>query len=165
MELIIRDVAVDSPDFRGLTAALDVELEQRYPGLGDDLSEPPPPLAAAVVAYADGAPVGCAALRLIEPGVGEVTRMFVAPQGRRAGVARRMLTAIESRGVALGYSTVRLGTGLRQPEAIALYESSGYRRIHLFGDYEGGPCACFEKRLESRACCRTSVSSGRRKVD
>lgn len=74
--------------------------------------------------------------------------MFVVPQARRLGVARRVLELLEARAREMGYSAVRLGTGLRQPEALALYESCGYCRVPLFGEYEGAACACHEKTLD-----------------
>jgi putative acetyltransferase len=89
------------------------------------------------------------ALRELEPGVGEIKRMFVLPHVRRLGAGRRMLELLEARGRALGYPAVRLGSGARRPEALALYESCGYRRIPLFGEYEGAElCVCYEKALE-----------------
>lgn len=142
-------VGCDSPDFAVLASALDAELEDRYPGLGEDGPPSTQDLLVAVVAYRGATPVGCGALRELEHGVGEVKRMFVLPEARGAGVARRMLEALEAQGWAFGYSALRLGTGVRQPEAIALYESSGYRPIALFGEYEEGGelCACYEKAL------------------
>jgi uncharacterized Zn finger protein (UPF0148 family) len=60
-----------------------------------------------------------------------------------------MLEVPEARARTLGYSAVRLGSGARQPEALALYESCGYCRIPLFGEYQGGTlCVCYEKALE-----------------
>lgn len=140
-------VDLDSPDFTALVSALVAELDERYPGLSDE--EPPPrDLLVAVVAYSGDAPVGCGALRELEPEVGEIKRMFVVPEARGHGVARRMLEELEAQGRVLGYSALRLGSGVRQPEALALYESCGYRRIPLFGDYEGAElCVCYEKPL------------------
>ena len=147
-EPIVRFVQCDSLDFAFLVSRLDAELEDRYPGLGED-APPPAQDLQAVVAYSGDAPVGCGASRELEPGVGEIKRMFVLPEARRLGVARLMLEALEARGRALGYSAVRLGSGVRQPEAVALYESCGYRRIPLFGEYEGADlCVCYEKVLE-----------------
>ena len=37
--------------------------------------------------------------------------------------------------------TLRLETGPRQPEAVALYTSAGYRPIAAFGAYTGDPDA------------------------
>lgn len=147
-DTIVRLVDCDSPDFSALLSTFAAELELRYPGLGTD----GPPLAqdllVAVVAYSGDVPVGCGALRELESGVGEIKRMFVVPEARRLGAARLMLETLESHGRGLGYSAVRLGSGVRQPEALALYESCGYRRIPLFGEYEGGAlCVCYEKAL------------------
>jgi len=138
----------DSPDFVALVSALDSELEVRYPGLGEDEPSSVQDLVVTVVAYRGNAPVGCGALRKLEPGVAELKRMFVSPEARRLGAARQMLEALEAQARELSFSTVRLGTGLRQPEALALYESSGYRPIPLFGEYEGAEvCVCYEKAL------------------
>ncbi|MGV8084500.1 MAG: GNAT family N-acetyltransferase [Coriobacteriia bacterium] len=148
-DFVLRLVECDSPDFAALVSALDAELEDRYPGLGADGPPPAQDLLAVVVAYSGGTPVGCGALRELQPGVGEIKRMFVLPEARRLGTARRVLEALEAQGRTLGYSAVRLGSGVRQPEALALYESCGYRRIPLFGEYEGAAlCVCYEKALE-----------------
>ena len=147
-DLAVRVVEVDSPDFGALSSALDAELERRYPGLSEDEPASAPDSVLAVVAYSGGAPVGCGALRELEPGVGEIKRMFVAPGARRLGAARKVLELLEVQAFALGYSALRLGSGVRQPEALALYESSGYGRIPLFGEYEGADvCVCYEKLL------------------
>ena len=58
-----------------------------------------------------------------------------------------MLVALESAARACGYSTLRLETGTRQPEAIGLYRSAGYAEIPCFGEYAGDVFSvCFEKR-------------------
>jgi putative acetyltransferase len=147
-DLVVRFVACDAADFVGLVSALDAELEERYPGLGEDEPSTMQDLLVAVLAYRGDTPVGCGALRELEPGVGEIKRMFVVSGARRLGAARRMLEALEARALILGYSALRLGSGVRQPEALALYESAGYRRIPLFGEYEGAEvCVCYEKVL------------------
>jgi ribosomal protein S18 acetylase RimI-like enzyme len=59
-----------------------------------------------------------------------------------------MLTELERRARNDGYTTVRLETGERQPEAIRLYERCGYHRIPSYGFYaESGQSVCFEKQL------------------
>jgi putative acetyltransferase len=147
--MVVRLVEWDSPDFAALVSTLDAELEERYPGLGTGGPPPAQDLLVVVIAYSGDAPIGCGALRELEPGVAEIKRMFVVPEARRLGAARRMLEALETQGRALGYSAVRLGSGARQPEALALYESCGYCRIPLFGEYEGGTlCVCYEKALD-----------------
>lgn len=146
--LTVRVVGADSSDFAVLVSAFQAELEQRYPGISEDGVPSAEGLLVAVVAYSGDRPIGCGALRELEPRVGEIKRMFVLPEARGLGAGRRMLEVLEAQGCARGYSAVRLGTGVRQPEAMSLYESCGYHRIPLFGEYEGATlCVCYEKPL------------------
>ncbi len=91
--------------------------------------------------------VGCGAVQAFGPdseypGDGEVKRMYVAPAARGRGYARALLAALE----AAGYPTLRLTTGELQPEAIALYESSGYTRTAPWGKYVDQPGThCYAK--------------------
>jgi N-acetylglutamate synthase-like GNAT family acetyltransferase len=117
-----------------------------------DPSAPPPkndalvPRSVFFIARFDGQAVGCAALRPVESEVAEVKRMYVAPTARRRGIARHMLAELERTAVEFGYRVLRLETGDRQPEAIALYESSGFRRIPAYGCHVHDPLSiCFEK--------------------
>ena len=74
--------------------------------------------------------------------------MYVAPAARARGLARRMLAHLEQTAGAAGAEVMILETGTAQPEAIALYESSGYTPIPSFGHYKDSPInRCFAKRL------------------
>jgi putative acetyltransferase len=93
-------------------------------------------------------PVGCGAVRLIAPGVAELKRMFTDPAARGRGVAQAVLGALEPAARALGATRLVLETGVRQPEALRLYERSGFTRIAAFGEYLGNPFSvCMEKAL------------------
>jgi GNAT superfamily N-acetyltransferase len=72
--------------------------------------------------------------------------MYVEPDARSRGHARRLLRGLEDAARRLGYTTVRLDTGPKQPHAAALYASAGYEEI---ADYNGNPLASYwaEKRL------------------
>ncbi|MCL5996007.1 MAG: GNAT family N-acetyltransferase [Chloroflexi bacterium] len=108
------------------------------------------PGGAFVIAWLDSQPVGCGALRPMEPGIAEIKRMFVEPTMRRQGVARQMLQTLEELARAYGYSALRLETGVRQPEATTLYESTGFQRIPCYGRYAGQLLSvCYEKSLVS----------------
>jgi len=88
------------------------------------------------------------AFRPLDDGVAEFKRMFVAPDFRGRGYSRAILNELERLAGQYGYSVVRLETGNRQPEAIQLYEGSGYKRIPNFGIYVDNEMSlCFEKRL------------------
>ncbi|MDR3714614.1 MAG: GNAT family N-acetyltransferase [Puia sp.] len=102
----------------------------------------------AIVAYEDGRPVGCGAIREYEPRAMEVKRMYTAPESRGKGIAARVLAGLEKWAAEMSYSKCILETGKRQPVAIALYERSGYRLIPNFGKYEGVEnSVCFEKEI------------------
>lgn len=148
--------SVYSPDATRLIRLLSTELAARYADFGDDGSGSFSP---DDVSMAGGAffvarqgvaqeAVGCSAVRPLSPGAGEIKRMFVLPQARGNGIARRLLTAMELWAGDWGYDYLRLETGTRQPEAIALYERSGYIAIAPFGEYADHPLARFyEKSL------------------
>jgi GNAT superfamily N-acetyltransferase len=148
-----------------LVQALLEDLNERYkdvdePGDPDDddyLAEVTPdmvrpPRGAFLVAWLDGEPAGCGALKPLDsdPAIGEIKRMYTAPTARRRGVSRRLLVELEACATALGYRRIQLETGLAQPEAIALYESHGWHRIVPYGHYKHSPqSVCFAKELDS----------------
>ncbi|WP_196279464.1 GNAT family N-acetyltransferase [Catellatospora vulcania] len=143
--MLIQHREITHPDVTALVLAAEDELFTRYPGT---TRSPLDPHARFVVAYVLGRPVGCGAIVASGPGVGEIRRMYVMPAHRRAGVARRILAAIERRATAQGWDSIILETGVNQPEAIALYESSGYQRTEPYGRYIDNPYSvCFVKKL------------------
>ncbi len=101
-----------------------------------------------VVAYQADEPVGCGAFKEFATDTVEIKRMFVRPTHRQRGVARAVLAELERWASELGYSDAVLETGRRQPEAIALYERSGYARTPNYGQYVGvANSVCFRKDL------------------
>jgi GNAT superfamily N-acetyltransferase len=109
-----------------------------------------PPHGTFVVAWLDGEPAGCGALKPVdgEVGLGEVKRMYTVPRARRRGVSRAVLAELEARAAALGYRRLQLETGTEQPEALALYGSHGWERIEPYGRYKDEPSSvCFAKDL------------------
>jgi GNAT superfamily N-acetyltransferase len=105
-----------------------------------------PPHGRWLIAYHGGKPVGSAALKRIDGHTAEVKRVYVAPEARGTGVARALLARLENIAQTVGYTSIRLDTGARQPASVALFSSSGYEPIE---DYNGNPVAAywFEKRL------------------
>lgn len=69
----------------------------------------------------------------------EVKRMYVAPHARRTGLARLVLRTLEDSAREAGCDVLIMETGLRQPEAIELYESAGYVLVEPFGYYKEEP--------------------------
>ena len=83
--------------------------------------------------------MGCGAVLRIEPNVAEIKRMYVAPSARGRGVGRQILNELEAIARQLGAARLVLETGVRQPEARALYDRAGFTEIPLFGDYVDTP--------------------------
>jgi putative acetyltransferase len=140
--MIIEPRPATDGDLVGLVAEHAEELTLRY-GKGP---EPVDPGAYFMVAAVGGAAVGCGAIEPVDQWTVELTRLYVRPAYRGRGVGRRLLSALEALAVSGGVATVRLETGIRQPEAIGLYESTGYRAIPRYGDHIRDPFSrCFEK--------------------
>jgi GNAT superfamily N-acetyltransferase len=144
-DLRIDRVPFTHDDVALLDDAVQAEYVVRY-GTRDETRIDPaqfePPTGAFYVGYRDDTPVlmGGWRLRTDVSRLGaerpvEVKRMYVVPDARRGGLARLMLGYLEATARTAGADAVLLETGTRQPEAMALYESSGYERIEPFGHY------------------------------
>jgi putative acetyltransferase len=102
----------------------------------------------ALVAYENGEPVACGAIREFGASSMEVKRMYTLPTSRGKGIAKKILNELENWASELGYSKCILETGKRQPEAIQLYTKSGYRSIPNYGKYaDVYNSVCFEKTI------------------
>ena len=100
------------------------------------------------VARAGEAVLGCAALVGHVDGTGEIKRMFVDEAARGLKLGKRLLERLEEEALRRQIKTVRLETGIYQPEAIGLYRKAGYVEIPPFGEYRADPLSLFmEKRL------------------
>lgn len=102
------------------------------------------------VAREDGSALGCGAFVLGPDGHAEMKRVFVASAARGKGIARALVEALEREASRLGVARMQLETGIRQPEAIALYRRFGYTERGPFGSYQPDPLSLFmEKRLSA----------------
>lgn len=141
----------ENPDFQKLVTLLDADLKIRD---GEDHAfysqyNKIQAIKHAVVAYQEDEPVGCGAIKEYEPGTMEVKRMYVSEDKRGSGIASAVLRELEIWAAKLGYSKCILETGIRQPEAIALYKKNNYKIIPNYGQYKGiEDSVCFEKILE-----------------
>ena len=143
----------DTADARRLIAALDEHLASRYAPeqrFGPNLK--PEQLAAGlgtfVVVRVDGRAVGCGALRKLDKTSAEVKRMYVAPEVRGQGIAKKILEHLEGVGRDLGVHRLVLETGIYQAEAIGLYYQAGFEPVRCWGVYaESVTSVCFEKRI------------------
>ena len=106
----------------------------------------------AIVAYVDDVPAGCGAFKDYSEDTVEVKRMFVHPDYRRMGIAAAILHELENWAAELNYKKCILETGMKQHEAIQLYQKNGYSRIPNYGQYENIPnSVCMIKEVDSIA--------------
>jgi GNAT superfamily N-acetyltransferase len=147
----VRRESFDTEGSRWVVARAEEELVARY-GMLDDgelgltASMFDPPAGSFVVARFDGdgdgdadgdaRPVGGAGVRTVAPGAGEVRRLWVDPLWRRRGIGRALMVGLEDAARELGLTALRLATGDRQPEAVALYDTTGWERERV-DTYEG----------------------------
>lgn len=143
----------DQPEVIALIAELDAYQDTLYPPESrhalDLRSLLQPNVVFAVARDAQGRAVGCGAV-VLGPDHGELKRMYVQPAARGQGVAARLLGLLEAQAQARGCTQLRLETGPRQPEALALYARGGYQRCGPFGSYRDDPLSVFmQKSLEA----------------
>ena len=105
------------------------------------------PDSAWLVVYDGDRPVGCGGLRPLEPGIGEIKRMFVTASARGRGHGRTLLAELERLARAAGCRRVRLLTTEVLREARALYRSAGYKPVGV-ATVEGRIELWLEKRLD-----------------
>jgi GNAT superfamily N-acetyltransferase len=151
-------LSITHADSQLLVEAVQGEYVVRYGGRDETPLEPgyfDPPQGSFFVGYLDGLPVARGAWRrrrdVIAHGTdasAEIKRMYVAPHVRGRGLAREMLAHLERTARDAGAEVMVLETGTAQPEALALYESSGYASIPGFGFYKDAPLSrCLARRL------------------
>ncbi len=99
-----------------------------------------------VIAYDNEIAIACGAIKEYDSQTMEIKRMYVPPQYRGLGHASKILQELECWTKELGYKRCILETGLKQPEAIRLYEKNAFNKIPNYGQYIGvNNSVCFEK--------------------
>ena len=149
----IRPAPLDSPAAQALIAALNAELIALYPQPGAthfrlDPAEVAEGRGAFVIAWHEGFPIGCGAVRCLDPATAELKRMYVAPEGRGRGIGHQLLATLEQEARQLGVQRLVLETGIHQIAALALYARAGFVTIPAFGEYVGSDTSiCMAKSL------------------
>lgn len=169
----IRAVSFGHPDAVKLNDRVQLEYAERYGDGGDvTLLDPDmftPPRGLYLIAYDEnGTALATGGWRAQErngagyaDGDAEIKRMYVTPEARGLGLARRLLAALEADAAAAGRTRMVLETGTKQPEAIALYESSGYTPCAKFGEYRHEPLSrCYAKPLTAAAPAAPGTAGG-----
>jgi len=153
-QLEVEAVRFDSAAVQALVQAQVRELRSRYtlpgappPSPGDFME----PAGVFLLGSLAGEPVCCGGIRLLEGSTAEIRRMYTLPSRRQRGLGRAILHHLEVHASRLGYLRIRLETGDRQPDAVALYTSAGYRVIPCYGEFNDTDSICMEKAVRQPA--------------
>ena len=146
----LKRTEADDKDFQALVVLLDAELRDRdgeehvFYAQFNSLER----IRHVVLAYHNGMAVGCGAFRPYDEQTVEIKRMFVNHSLRGQGIAKSILTELEAWARENNYRQCLLETGYNQPEAIALYQKSGYEQVANYGPYAGiGNSLCMKKEI------------------
>jgi putative acetyltransferase len=139
------------PSVRALIEALDAYMIPLYPAESNhllDIETLRRPEMRFFAARVGAETLGCGGCWLHDD-YAEIKRVYVNPQARGLGLAKKLMDRIEDEARAAGMTIARLETGIHQPEAIGLYRKLGYALRAAFGDYPADdPNSVFmEKRL------------------
>ncbi|MFE3868501.1 GNAT family N-acetyltransferase [Flavobacterium sp. LS2P90] len=137
-------------DFVNLVAALDTGLWACYPELktnywGNNIIELNSNV---VIIYLDNKAVACGCFKKQDENTIEIKRMFVSPEARGLGLAKRILQELELWAKELGYGISVLETLYKQKEAIGLYQKVGYIIVENYEPYVG---------LENSICMQKQI--------
>jgi ribosomal protein S18 acetylase RimI-like enzyme len=122
--------------FREYEAELGMDLcfqgfERELAGLPGDYA---PPSGRLLLAWMDGQPVGCVALRRIKEDLCEMKRLYLKPSVRRDGAGRRLALALIQEARTQGYRRMRLDTLPIMKAAVNLYHSLGFQSVAPYHD-------------------------------
>jgi len=150
MSYKIRKASSTSPEVKSLSNELHNDLEAIYGnGIIEDFIDENKQMLIFYVAYDEKEnAIACGALKHFDDSTSEIKRMYVKPQFRGRGLSKLILVQLEDYAKELNYQRLVLETGLKQPEAINLYNKFGYKPLKCYGRHTNDPDSrCFEKNI------------------
>jgi GNAT superfamily N-acetyltransferase len=150
MNYKIKKSSVVSPEVKSLSDELHKDLELIYgKGIIEDFIAENEQMLIFYVAYDESEnAVACGALKHFDDNTAEIKRMYVKPEHRGRGLSKIILSELEDKARELNYNRLVLETGLKQPEAMRLYNKFGYDPLKCYGRHANDPDSrCFEKTI------------------
>ncbi len=147
-------IPYNSREISEMSASLHADLELRY-GKGsieEFIGENKNMLLFYAAVDGNGVPAACGALKHFDDHTAEIKRMFVKDEFRGRGLSKLILKDLEDTALKMNYRRIVLETGLKQPEAMNLYEKFGYTKIKPYGQHKDDPdSVCYEKMISPAA--------------
>ena len=120
--------------FQEYAASLGFDLG--FQGFETELAELPgayaPPRGRLLLAFHEGRPAGCVALREIDEEVCEMKRLYVRPGFQGLGIGKALAEAVIAEARGIGYVSMRLDTVPSMARAQGLYRALGFREIQPY---------------------------------
>jgi GNAT superfamily N-acetyltransferase len=139
--LTVTRVGLDDADAQRLIGELNADIMATHAEgthfWGLTAEEVSPNRGAFLVLHLDSSPVGCGAVRIIEPGVAELKRMFVRPTARNKKLGAVLVDNLEREARSIGAKELRLETALYLEAAVRVYERAGFAPTEAWGEYVG----------------------------
>lgn len=144
MEITIQAERPDTPDAVKLIDELTEHLSIGYPPehrFGYSVQKMIDQGVQFYLVRVDGKAAGCGGVQIFDevPKYGEIKRMYVRPEFRGLGIAKKILKQLQTYTEESGATLFRLETGRAQGEAIGLYKKWGFVEVGPFGDYQATP--------------------------
>ena len=150
----IKQLKAEHIDFINLTKQLDSQLQvigseetederEKYDSLNqvDNISW-------VLIAYDGNTPIGCAAIKRLDDKTVEVKRVFVDDKYRGLGIARKLISELETKVKNEGYQELVLETGKNNVVAITMYQNFKYQIIDNYPPYDNmSDSVCMKKTL------------------
>jgi putative acetyltransferase len=108
-----------------------------------------PPRGDVVLGFDAEGLAACGALRELEPGVGEIKRVYVRADHRGPGFGPRLTTALLDRARELGFQRVRVDTLPTMAGAIGFYQAMGFKPIPAYWPHPVPGALFFEYTIAS----------------
>ena len=99
-----------------------------------------------LLAYAEGQPSGCVAMRQLGPATCELKRLYVRPAYRGIGLGRQLIDRFLTEARQCNYTKIRLDSMPEMAAAQALYRKLGFHEIPKYADNPEGTI-CMELAL------------------
>lgn len=130
-----------SPQALACLAAYFADLARAFPGgfdpgpvAGWGLEDLRPPAGLFLIARDGADALGCVGLRRHDAATAEVKRLWVRVDRRGAGLAGRLMAAVEAGARARGCTRLVLDTSRHLPGAIAFYRRAGWAEVARYND-------------------------------
>ncbi len=148
MDYKIINLPNNSKEISDMSIALHADLELRYgKGSLEEFVEENKNMMIFFAAVDENSnAAACGALKHFNAETAEIKRMYVKVEHRGEGLSKLILRELEANAAEMNYKRLILETGTKQPEAMNLYEKSGYTKITAYGRHKDDPdSVCYEK--------------------